>query len=147
MKQGTPSLTVADLLDAVPLRSQAVRVEQRGGQTVFHVPLERRWYMGPPLGWLMPFSRDRTLSLDRLGMEVWEACDGRKTVEQIVEQFAAAHHLRFHEARLSVMEFLKQLTQRGLIAVVGLPQAETGGGKKAGAAAAPDGSAKSGEGR
>jgi hypothetical protein len=46
-------------------------------------------------------------------------CDGRRTVEAIIEEFAADHKLSFREAQLSVTQFLRQLTQRGLIAVVG----------------------------
>ena len=118
----TDDATVAavELLDAVPLHSRAVRVTQGpAGEKVFHVPLERKWYMGPPLGWIMPFRRERAVSLDPLGMEVWRSCDGQTSIETIVERFAAAHRLPFHESRLAVMEFLRQLTQRGLIAVIG----------------------------
>jgi hypothetical protein len=71
----------------------------------------------------MPISRERAISLDRLGSEVWQACDGRRTVQEIVDLFAAAHDLTFHEARLSVTAFLRLLTRRGLVVVVGRPKA------------------------
>jgi len=123
MKQA-PAISAVDLLDAVPLRSQTVRGEKRpDGGWLLRIPLRRRWYTRPPLAWLLPISRERAIRLDRLGSEVWQACDGRRTVEEIVDLFAAAHDLTFHEARLSVMEFLRRLTLRGLVVVAGRPKA------------------------
>jgi hypothetical protein len=120
----TPAISAMDLLDAVPLRSQTVRGEKRpDGGWLLRVPLRRRWYTRPPLAWLVPLSRDRAVGLDQLGSEVWEACDGRRTVQEIVDLFAAAHDLTFHEARLSVTAFLRLLVQRGLVVVVGRPKA------------------------
>jgi hypothetical protein len=117
------SLATADLLDAVPVRNRAVECEREAdSELVLRVPLRRRWYMDPPVGWLFPFSRYRRVALDRLGKEVWQGCDGERTTESIVEGFAARHHLSFHEARLSVMQFLKDLTQRGLVVMVGRNQ-------------------------
>jgi len=54
---------------------------------------------------------------------VLEACNGEATVETIVEGFAARHQLRFHEARQSVLSFLRMLVERRVIALVavGLP--------------------------
>jgi hypothetical protein len=43
-------------------------------------------------------------------------------VEEIVEAFAARHRLTFHEARLSVTAFLRQLTWRGLVVIAGRPK-------------------------
>ena len=114
------ALATADLLDAVPVRNASVRVETRSeGGLVLSVPMRRRWYMKPPLGWVLPFSRQRRISLDRLGAAVWEACDGRRTLEQVIERFADRYHLRFHEARLSVQQFLKELVRRGLVVLAG----------------------------
>ena len=125
-----PAISVADLLDAVPLRSQTVRSErQPDGGWVLSVPMRRRWYTRPPLSWLMPISRERIIALDRLGSEVWQACDGRRTVEEIVDLFASAHDLTFHESRLSVMGFLRQLTRRGLVVVAGRTKAGLKTGK------------------
>jgi hypothetical protein len=119
-RQSEPKRHAAELLDAVPVQNEAVRTEpQAGGGLVLRVPIKRRWYARPPISWILPFSRDRAVGLDRLGREVWEACDGDRTVEEIVETFSAAHELRFHEARISVMQFLRGLTRRGLVVLVG----------------------------
>lgn len=120
------TLSTVELLDAVPVRNRAVECESaREGEIVLKVPLRAQWYMKPPVGWLFPFSRYRRVALDRLGMEVWDGCDGKQTAERIVEQFARRHRLSFHEARLGVMQFLRDLTRRGLIVMVGKGQGQT----------------------
>ncbi len=113
-------MTVADVLDTVPVRNTSVREERRNeGETVLVVPLKRRWYMGPPLSWVMPFSGERKVELDPLGMDVWGWCDGQRTAEDVIDAFAEKHHVTFHEARVSVLTFLRELTRRGLIVMLG----------------------------
>jgi len=108
------------ILHAVLVRNEALRIETPGERNLLvYVPLRQRWFMRPPFSWLLRFSKERAVALDALGREVWEACDGKMTTERIIERFAARHRLSFHEARLSVMEFLRQLTRRGMIVVVG----------------------------
>jgi hypothetical protein len=56
--------------------------------------------------------------LDRVGTRLWKMCDGKKTVEQLVDFFAAQYELSFHEARAAVSGHLKALVQRGALAMV-----------------------------
>jgi len=112
------SLPAARLLAAVPLRNRTMAVERRSdGTALAAVPLRRPRWMIPPLSWFLPYSTHRRVQLDRPGTEVLDLCDGRRTVEQIVEKFAADHKLTFREAQLAIGQFLQSLTQRGLIAV------------------------------
>ncbi len=106
------------ILDAVPVRNQAVRSEKYGEGLLLKTPIAPRWWMGPPFSWLMAYRKERGVALDKLGAEVWEACDGDTTLETIIERFADRHRIRFHEARISVMQFLKMLVQRKVMAVV-----------------------------
>ncbi|PTY06811.1 hypothetical protein DB346_00705 [Verrucomicrobia bacterium LW23] len=117
---------VSALLDAVPIHNQQVK-SRRGpsGELILTVPMELRWFMRPPVSWLLPVRRERSVALDKLGEQVWSACDGEQTVEAIVEEFAAHHRLSFHESRLAVMQFLRDLTQRALIVTV-VPRKESG---------------------
>lgn len=119
MKPKTPPSFEA-LLRAVPVRNTEVRAERGDGhEVVLYVPLRQRWFNRPPFSWVLPLSRHRAVGLDRLGAEVWEACDGRTPTESIVDDFARRHALSYHEARTSVVAFLQQLTARRLIVVVG----------------------------
>ena len=58
------------------------------------------------------------MRLDRLGSQVWQLCDGVRTVEDVVDEFARLHRLTFHEARASVTAYLKMLVQRGVLAML-----------------------------
>jgi hypothetical protein len=110
--------TISEMLDCVPLRNAAVTTERGAdGALVLRVPVEPRWFMQPPVSWILPFRRERAVALDPLGEEIWNHCDGGHSVEHIIEHFAEHHHLSFHEARLSVAQFLRGLTERGLVAV------------------------------
>jgi hypothetical protein len=115
----------ADLLTARPVRNEAARCERRRpSETVVRVPLRKRWFMRAPFTWLLPLSRERVVSLDALGTEVWDRCDGRHTTRQIINDFAKHHHLSFHEARVSICQYLQQLMERRLVVLVGQPMTE-----------------------
>jgi hypothetical protein len=116
--------TFDQMLDAIPTCNQAVRVEPRGDTVVLWVPIRRRFWLAG-LSWFLPFRKEKGVALDAVGSSVWSACDGRRRVEEIVEVFAERHQLRFHEARLSVSQFLRSLVERKLLvlAVPGAPPA------------------------
>ena len=122
-----PALDQSQLLDSVPTRNTAVRTERRAGTVVLWVPIVRRWWMKGPLGWVLPFRNEKGVALDALGEEVWAACDGKQRLEQIIEHFAKTHRIRFHEARVSVLSFVRSLSERNLVGIV-VPGAATGGG-------------------
>jgi hypothetical protein len=113
-----PGLDQTQLLDAVPTSNQAVRAERRGAALILWVPIQRHWWMRGPLGWLLPFRREKGIELDAVGQQVWEACDGQHRMEEIIEGFARHHQLRFHDARSSVMQFVRSLLQRNLLVLV-----------------------------
>lgn len=123
-KRAQESPSAGQVLDAVPTCNRAVREERRAGALVLWVPIQRRWWMSGPVGWLLPFRREKGIELDALGQQVWQACDGERRIEQIIEDFAREHQVRFHEARLSVMQFLRALMQRNLVALVVPEKAE-----------------------
>lgn len=121
-KRTDPTTWRADvLLDAVAYANQAVREERRDGHLVLHVPIRKTWYNRPPFSWILQYRDERGFAVDQLGEFVWQACDGKQTVEQIIEGFATLHQLRFHEARLAVTRFLENLVERRLVVVV-LPE-------------------------
>lgn len=122
-QRGADRLTQEALLQAMLYRNESVRVDEVPNGRILYVPIRRRWWMNPPFNWLFPFRSERKFSLDRLGCEVWDACDGKNTVELIVEQFSERHSISFHEARMAVMQFVRELVRRELIAAA-LPDPE-----------------------
>lgn len=109
----------ASLLSSVPHVNAAVERQRQAEGVLVSVPLERPVWLVPPLSWVIPFSGYRRIQLDELGSEVLELCDGRRTAEQIVEAFAAAHKLTFREGQVPVAQYLGELLKRGVLALVG----------------------------
>ncbi len=120
------AMSLDEMLDAVPVRNQAVRSERRGSGLVLWIQLKRRGFLEKPLKRVLPLRDEKGVKLDTLGEDVWKQCDGHTSVEKIVERFAAKHQVRFHEARASVMQFIALLVQRKLLVVVGMHEDPAG---------------------
>ncbi|MFH1731971.1 MAG: PqqD family protein [Planctomycetota bacterium] len=107
------------MLDARAVRNTAARADQgEPDAVVVHVKTVRPWYMVPPVSWIVPHRPERRVELDRLGSQVWRLCDGERTVETVVDSFAADHELTFHEARVAVAGYISSLVKRGVLAIV-----------------------------
>lgn len=106
------------MLNARPVHNTAARVtEGDDGCVVVYVKAVRPWYMVPPVSWVVPHQPERKVALDRLGSQVWRWCDGERTVEAVVDAFAAEHALTFHEARVAVAGYISLLVKRGALAI------------------------------
>jgi len=106
------------VLAARPVRNAAGTASaDPTGEVAIAVPMKRPRWLVPPLSWLVPLRPSRTVRLDNLGAQVWELCDGGRTVEEIVDEFARRHRLTFHEARVAVTGYLSQLVRRGVLAM------------------------------
>ena len=113
-------IAVAEFLTSLPwANSTAVCTAQSDGGTIVQVPMNRPGWLVPPLSWLLPFSNHRRVRLDAIGTQVLQMCDGASTVETIIELFAIKNKLSFREAQLPVTQFLQQMTERGVVAIVG----------------------------
>lgn len=111
--------SIRDLLKSAPHQNARIGVEPWGDDgALVSVPIRRPRWMVPPITWLLPFRPERRFELDVLGVSVLNMCDGKKTIEQIVGQFAQNNGLTLREAQVSVLQFLRMLTQRGVIAIV-----------------------------
>jgi hypothetical protein len=114
-KPPRPSLTRARVLAAVPVPLPVVsRTELDGGELRVRVRVESaRWQRW--LGGTRHVERD--FVLDRLGREVYDACNGEAEVRMIAAAFAETHQVSLAEGELSVSTYLKTLTTKGLVAI------------------------------
>ena len=106
------------MLDGRPVRNAAAEVSRESDGSL-GLGVRRR-----PPSWVAWLQRragrtpSRTLALDPVGAGIWDLCDGQRTVEAVVDEFARAHRLTFHEARVAVTPYLKTLVQRGALVIV-----------------------------
>ena len=100
-------------LGAKPEQAPCVRREDREhGRLTVTVMLPRAGF----LKWITGSGDvERTFGLDVLGREVYEACDGRTKVKEIIRKFARTHRLSLPEAEVSVTTFLKTMMTKGLV--------------------------------
>jgi len=106
------------MLGAKPVRNAAAEAAQEGqNELKISVKTKKPRYLVPPLSWIVPLRPTRAVRLDRLGSQVWNLCDGERTVEEVVDEFARLHGLSFHEARVAVTGYIRQLVQRGALAI------------------------------
>jgi hypothetical protein len=113
------------MLGVRPTRNRAVTTEQRDGVTRITVKKRRPRYLVPPISWVIRPRLETRVEIEGLGIEILELCDGRRTVEQIVDEFAGLHALTFHEARVSVTTYQKALVQRGVVVLVSEREVES----------------------
>ncbi len=113
-----PSLSVLEALSARPIRLIEIEIEPRdGGGGVLKVPLKQtRW-----TGWLfrLPDGATKRFELDAIGKMVWEQCDGKTSVQQIIRKLARFCRISPAEAKPATLSFLQMLGRKGLVGFAG----------------------------
>jgi hypothetical protein len=109
-----PAVTRDAALESKPRRlvDAEITVDATGGGRL-KVPLApRRWGR-----WVfrVPPGATKTFELDAIGVFVWNRCDGRHTVQQIIRKLADEYRLNLREAEVPTVQFLHTLARRGLI--------------------------------
>jgi hypothetical protein len=101
-------------LDAVPYRLPVVRREEKNGKVYVTVCFDRpRWqqFLGADE------TCQRTFGLDAYGRQVYQNCDGQRSVRQIIHLFSKATRVSKPEAEAAVTKFMRTLISKGLIAM------------------------------
>lgn len=110
-----PVLSHDEALSAKPVRLTGELTEKPDGGGTLKVPL------APPkrMKWLfkLPAGASKTFELDAVGVVVWQALDGKTSVEQIIKRVAAKYNLSLREAQVPTLQFLQTLIKKGLVGV------------------------------
>ena len=110
-----PRLNRAAMLNSRPARNEAVEWERNDrGEVRITVTRQDTWKIRL-LSKLFYIPRKRSITLDEVGTEVWQMCNGRTTVAQMIEALSTAHQLNRKEAEVSLLEYLKTLAQRRFV--------------------------------
>ena len=109
-------ITRTQMLAAKPIR------------TVESAPLpvgEGAWQIAVPMHaarWARVFLRAQSqmtkkFELDELGLFVWNACDGKTSVQQIIRKLGKQYNLNSRAAEVSTLAFLQTLVKKSLVGV------------------------------
>lgn len=109
-----PKLTKSQMLSSKPLRLSDIEPRPLS-ETKFllTVPLRPK-----PLARLflrIPSTATKTFELDSLGVFVWQHCDGKTSVRQLIRKLAKRYKISERQAEVSTLQFLFTLTKKGLI--------------------------------
>ena len=116
-KAERPRITRQDALRVYPVRNPSLEweIDEEG---VVSATLRRPDNLKSRLiGSFLMAPESRQLKLDEVGTFVWNLCDGKHTVKDIVEAMVARYKLSRREVEVSLTEFLRRLAKRGMIAV------------------------------
>lgn len=109
-----PRLTLQQQLAARPVRLVDGELAERedGGVNLVVTLRQTRWS-----GWFfrMPEGAKKTFELDEMGRLVWDNCDGKTSVQQIIRRISKGYNLNLREAQVATVQFLNMLTKKGLI--------------------------------
>ncbi|MGC8614341.1 MAG: PqqD family protein [Thermoprotei archaeon] len=100
-------------ISSYPVQNPSVTsTKSDSGEYTIEIPLKK-----PPkwMTFFVTFPEKKTVRLDALGSFVWQLCDGRHTVQDIVTELADHYKLNKAEAAASVDKFLLELGKRGLV--------------------------------
>lgn len=106
------------LLKLIPLRNPALEWDRYpSGEVYVMVPPRKPKKLGV-LKRALPPGRARRIVFDKIGSNVWELCDGKRTVDDIVQSLCSTYKLTRREAEVPLMTHLQRLGRRGFIGLV-----------------------------
>ena len=109
-----PVVSREDALDARPLRAPGITLkETQDGGARLTIPLKS----SGRFGWLLRLPKDatKTFELDAIGLFVWQHCDGKTSVQQIIRKLARQYNRGLRQAEVPTVQFLNMLSRKGLI--------------------------------
>ena len=110
-------------LQVVPVHNDGARIvsSENPDELELQVTLRYSGALMTTLQRVLHLRQTKTYILDDLGKMVYESVDGRKTFEQLIDEFSERQKLTFFESRALLGKYFQDLTKRGVI-VATLPQ-------------------------
>lgn len=106
------------MLNSRPARNEALSWEKtEAGEVQITIVRQDNWKVRL-LSKVFYIPKERKITLDAVGTEVWQLCTGRATVAQIIEALSDRYQLNRKEAEVSLLSYLKTLGQKRFIGFV-----------------------------
>jgi hypothetical protein len=112
-------------LHTLVLRNQAVTEEpgDKPGQLTLVVPLNYDKPGLKPLAKILKAREEKRFILEGTGLDVYNMLEGKKTFEELIDQFSVKYRLTFFESRAFLMDYIRTLVERG-IAIIGVTETQ-----------------------
>ena len=106
------------MLASRPTRNDSLRWEQNdAGEVQVFIERQETWKVRL-LSKAFYIPRERKITLDEVGTEVWQMCNGRNSVGQMIELLSDKYQLNRKEAEVSLLQYLKTLGQKRFVGFV-----------------------------
>lgn len=103
------------MLASKPVRNELVEWERDENDEVVIQLIRQDTWKVKVLAKLFYIPKQRKIGLDAVGSQVWEMCDGKHSVDQMIRILAKEHKLNRKEAEVALMAYLKKLGQKRLV--------------------------------
>jgi len=114
-----------EFLQLKPMRNPLLKWESGKKGVVIRVPVKVKKVREKKSPSGRASVREKRVTLDKLGSFVWERCDGRRGMKEIIQEFCDEYKMTREEAEASISTFLQQLAKRGFIGVA-VPRVKEG---------------------
>ena len=106
------------MLASRPTRNDSLRWEQNdAGEVQVFIERQETWKVRL-LSKAFYIPRERKITLDEVGTEVWQMCNGHNSVGQMIELLSDKYQLNRKEAEVSLLQYLKTLGQKRFVGFV-----------------------------
>ena len=113
-----PKLTREAMLNSRPARNDLLKWDKtESGEVRITVTRIDSWKVRL-LSKLFYVPRKRTITLDEVGTDIWQMCNGRTSVAQMIEELRVKYKLDRKEAEVSLLQYLKTLGQKRFVGFV-----------------------------
>ena len=110
-----PRLTREAMLESRPARNELLAWEKtEAGEVRITVTRQETWKTRL-LSKLFYIPERRTITLDEVGAQVWQMCDGHTSVARMIDGLRERYKLDRKEAEVSLLSYLKTLGQKRFI--------------------------------
>ena len=110
-----PDMDRGRIMKAFPVRNQLItwEVDEKGEASLVVPQKDKLWVRFASKFFMLP--NKRVIVLDAMGTYVWQLCDGKHTIAQIIKGIQKHHQLTRKEAETSLFTFMQQLGRRNFI--------------------------------
>lgn len=103
------------MLDSRPARNELLEWEKtEAGEVQIKVTRQETWKTRL-LSKVFYIPEQRTITLDEVGAEVWQMCDGDTSVGDMIDSLRNRYKLDRKEAEVSLLSYLKTLGQKRFV--------------------------------
>lgn len=110
-----PDVDRSKVLKAFPLRNQLItwEIDDKEEASLVIPQKHKFWVKWTSKLFMLPDKR--VVVLDSIGAYVWQMCDGKHTISQIIKALQKKHQLTRKEAETSLFTFIQTLGKRNFI--------------------------------